>query len=118
MASSVDSLSVIVTVVATVATSAVPVTSPVISPTKVPAKLPPATVRVFASLSVMVISPLAQLITPAEAMWRSDQPKEVVPSATPSLVTGDKAFSTNSTSSTLFTLRIILLSVVAKSIKF
>ena len=57
-------------------------------------------------------------MTEALARNRSDHIRLPVPRATPSLVRGDKAFSTNSNSSTLFTLKIILLSVVAKSIKF
>ena len=81
------------------------------------ASVPPATVKVLEEC-VTVTSPLSKLSTPPLATNKSDHIREVVPRATPSEVTGDKAFSTNSTSFTLLTLKIILLSVVAKSIRF
>ena len=81
------------------------------------ATVPPAAVSVFDEW-VSVMSPLLKLMTPPLATNRSDHIRDVVPRATPALVTGDRAFSTSSTSLTLLTLRIILLSVVAKSTRF
>ena len=67
---------------------------------------------------MIVTSPLSKLITPPSARNKSDHCKLPFPNDAPSLVIGDKVFSVNSTSLTLLTLNIILLSVVAKSIKF
>ena len=83
----------------------------------VAAKLPPATVSVLL-LCVNVTSPLLKFITEPLAKNKSDHIRDVVPSATPSLVTGANAFAAIFISSTLATLKIISSSVVAKSIKF
>ena len=105
--------------VASVASSVfrIPENVPVDAVNAAVANVPPATVKVLDEC-VTVMSPLLKLSTPPLATNKSDHIKEVVPNATPSLVTGDKAFSTSSTSLTLLTLKIILLSVDAKSIRF